>query len=220
MTKITFHIVVLFISVITLASCSREDKVSLFNGEDLNNWTGILFDSITTSEEVFMFSNGKILITGEPHGYIITDESFHNYKLHLEWRWIEKPGNSGIFIHCQGIDDSHWPICIEVQLKHLNAGGFIIKGRGTSVNIGGTTFRVPNTGKSSTGIRMSEESSENTPGDWNVCDITCDNSNIEVAVNGIIQNFASESTLNSGKIALQSEGGSIEFRNLYIVKLQ
>ncbi len=215
MAKTNFQIGLLVCSIIIVLSCTRENRVSLFNGEDLSGWIGIVFDSVSISDDVFQVKNGNILVTGEPHGYLITRESYSNYKLHLEWRWTEEPGNSGVFIHCQEINDSAWPICIESQLKHENAGLIIIKGNGTSLTIGDSTYRVPQSKK----IQMFEESSENAPGEWNVCDITCDKDNIELVVNGVVQNSASKSTLNSGKIALQSEGGQLEFRNLYIVQL-
>jgi hypothetical protein len=215
MAKTNYHLGLLICSIIIMLSCTRESRVSLFDGEDLNDWTGIVFDSITHPDEVFQVKNGNILVTGEPHGYLITKGSYSNYKLHLEWRWTEEPGNSGVFIHCQEINESAWPICIESQLKHENAGLIIIKGHGTSLTIGDSTYRVPQSKK----IPMMEKSSENAPGEWNVFEITCDNDNIELVVNGVVQNSASKSTLKSGNIALQSEGGPLEFRNLYINQL-
>ncbi|HEC43578.1 hypothetical protein LCGC14_2052840 [marine sediment metagenome] len=219
MTKNIFRIAVLVVSGIIMASCSQENKVSLFNGSDLSNWTGVVFDSITNPDEVYQVKDGNILVSGDPWGYLITSDSYSNYKLHLEWRWTAEPSNSGVFIHCQGIEDSQWPECVEAQLKTGNAGGFVLMGNGTAVNIGDSTYQVPPEGKRTKGIPKLEESSENAPGEWNVYDITCDEDKIELIVNGVVQNIASESSLQSGRISLQSEGGPIEFRNIYLVPL-
>ena len=92
-------------------------------------------------------------------------------------------------------------------------------GNGTGVNIAGSTVQIPPEGKRTLGIPKLEESSENAAGEWNVYDITCDGDKIELIVNGVVQNIASESSLRSGRISLQSEGGPIEFRNIYLVPL-
>ncbi|MFC2081366.1 DUF1080 domain-containing protein [Bacteroidota bacterium] len=216
MNKNTFRLAAFVISGIMIVSCSQDNKVPLFNGEDLSNWTGIVFDSISNPDDVFQVKDGIILVSGEPFGYMITSESYSNYKLHVEWRWAAEPSNSGVFLHCQGMEESTWPICIEAQLKHENAGGFVLMGHGTGLNIADSTYQVPPEGKRTLGIKNLEGSSENSPGEWNVYDITCDGGDIELIVNGIVQNIASESTLKSGQIALQSEGGPVEFRNIYI----
>ena len=67
------------------------------------------------------------------------------------------------------------------------------------------------------GIKKPGDSSENPTGEWNVYEITCQGDNIELIVNGVLQNTGSNANPSSGQIALQSEGGPIEFRNIYIV---
>ena len=60
------------------------------------------------------------------------------------------------------------------------------------------------------------DSSEKPPGQWNVAEIYCYAGTIRIFINGVLQNKASETSVSSGKICLQSEGREIEFRNLYI----
>ena len=66
------------------------------------------------------------------------------------------------------------------------------------------------------GIEKFEESSENEPGEWNSYDITSVDGDIKVIVNGVVQHTGTEMTLTSGKIALQSEGSPMQFRNIYL----
>ncbi len=58
---------------------------------------------------------------------------------------------------------------------------------------------------------------ENASGEWNTADIECKGKVITVHINGQLQNQCTgEHT--EGYIALQSEGGPIEFRNIYITE--
>ena len=63
------------------------------------------------------------------------------------------------------------------------------------------------------------ESSENTPGEWNTYDILCSGSDIELTINGVLQNKGTNATLTSGSIGIRSEGGPMEFRNIWIEPL-
>ena len=102
-------------------SCG-ERETKLFNGKDLTGWTfHVQADSTATAEDVFGVKDGVITIAGQPFGYMITDRSFSDYKLHLEWRWPGEPSNSGIFLHAEPID-AVWPRCAEVNLMNGRAG--------------------------------------------------------------------------------------------------
>ena len=56
---------------------------------------------------------------------------------------------------------------------------------------------------------------EKHEGEWNEAEIVCKGNRITVYINGNLQNeCTTENT--EGYIALQSEGGPVEFRNVYI----
>ena len=65
-------------------------------------------------------------------------------------------------------------------------------------------------------VPKKEESSENAPGEWNRYEITCSDSTITLMVNGKLQNTATGTSVQSGKICLQSEGKPIEFRKVVL----
>jgi hypothetical protein len=50
--------------------------------------------------------------------------------------------------------------------------------------------------------------------------IICKANIIEVYVNGVLQNRGTNVSLSSGHICLQSEGKDVEFRNVYLTKLE
>ena len=200
-----------------LTSCAEENKVFLFNGENLDNWDKVLLDSITDPDEVFQVREGILWLSGSPYGYIATKDTYSNYKLHVEWRWPEEPANSGLFIHVQELNPDGWPVSVEAQLKHASAGDLICMGQGTGLRVKDSLYiTLPEMRKSAKVGRFGDDN-ENPAGEWNVYEITCIGDKLKFIVNDVLQHEGMEATLTSGRIALQSEGGPIEFRNVYLI---
>jgi hypothetical protein len=198
-----------------LLSCSSDNRVELFNGENLDNWTVYSEDPGADPSDLFRVENGMIQVKGTPNGYIRTRETYSDYDLHVEWRWTDTPVNSGVLLHVQG-EDMIWPLAIECQLKHERAGDVVLIGKGAGITIRDTTYLVESEENRFVIIPRWEESSENPPGEWNSYDIRSRNGNLEVKVNGVLQNRGSEMTLTEGNIILQSEGAPMQFRNIYL----
>ena len=70
------------------------------------------------------------------------------------------------------------------------------------------------------GVARIRNSAEKPIGQWNTYDIVCKGDTIQLFVNGTLQNEAAKTSEKSGWIGLQSEGGPIEFRNVYIEPLK
>ena len=204
-TMVTLLFVVV-LSAFLCGGCARQER-ALFNGKNLQGWKLFIPDENVDVNTVWSVNDGVIRCEGKPFGYMRTIEDHENYKLHLEWRWVEKPSNSGVLLHMSE-PDKVWPKSIEAQLMSGNAGDFYLIG-GTSVKERGEGTRVP----------KKHESNERPIGQWNEYDIFCDGDTIEVFINGLLQNRGTEATATSGKICLQSEGAPIEFRNIYIESL-
>ena len=182
------------------------ERIDLWNGRNFNDWSFHLEDQSVDPNQVWEIRDGVIYCSGQPNGYMRTSQSYATYKLHVEWRWPEEAGNSGVFLHMQE-PDNIWPKSIECQLMAGNAGDFVAF---ADVNFS------ERTDMSSRVVRKMAESSENPAGEWNAYDITCSGDSIRVEVNGVLQNVATGTTIQQGKICLQSEGAPIEFRNVYL----
>ena len=201
-----------------LLSCSTETKIDLFNGQDLDNWNIIVDSEDGESKDLFYVEDGIMNTIGDPFGYIRTKESYSNYKLHLEWRWTEEPSNSGVLLNVQG-PELIFPHCVEAQLMHGKAGDFVLMGKGAAITVKDSTYLVSSEKKRYLAIPKFEESSEKPAGDWNTYDITSKDGTLELYVNGVLQNKGTGMTLTEGNIALQSEGGPMQFRNIYLEPL-
>ena len=186
------------------------ETILLFNGKDLNNWVFKLKDPSIDPATVFTIRNGLIHISGNPFGYMRTKDIYSDYKLLVEWRWPTEATNSGVFVHAQQ-PDSIWLKCVECQLQAGNAGDFVC------MNGADMTER---TDKSKPFVKKLAASSEKPTGEWNTMEVICDGSTIKVTVNGILQNKGTNVSVTKGSICLQSEGKDVEFRNVYLDKLE
>jgi hypothetical protein len=189
---------------------SKDEKILLFNGKDLNNWVFHLKDPLVDPATVFTVKNGVINISGTPFGYMRTKDIYADYKLHVEWRWPAEATNSGVFVHAQE-PDTIWLKCVECQLQAGNAGDFVC------MNKADMKERLDKTKMS---VKKMAASSEKPAGEWNTMEVVCNANTIEVSINGVLQNRGTEVNLSKGHICLQSEGKNVEFRNVYLNKLK
>lgn len=202
----TISIIALLIAA--MVSSPTED---IFNNKDLSGWKVVLDPKQADAKDVFTVENGIINVKGQPFGYIYTEKSYSDFQLYVEWRYPEKPSNSGIFLFVQ--EPIFWPNSIEVQLHSGSAGDF--------VNMGGAKVEpLPlKAGEPRDKTQKYQASSENPIGEWNNAMITCSHGHIMVYVNGVLQNKGRTTGAKSGKIALQSEGAPIQFRNVRLTEL-
>ena len=194
-----------------------QKKEMLFNGKNLNGWTIFVADSTIKPASFFYVKNGMIETKGIPMGYLRTKKEYENYRLHVEWCYPEKPTNSGVFIHTVG-PDKIWPRHYQCQLKHLSAGDFIIQDIGLSATVRDTVY--VSTEKVKPIAAKMKPSSEKKAGEWNSFDIVCKGNTVEVKVNGVLQNYATNCSVSKGGIGLQAEGSKIQFRNIWIERIK
>lgn len=179
----------------------------LFNGKDLSNWNFVVDKNAVPAEQVFSVKDGLIRISGEPFGYMYTKEKHSNYKLHVEWRWVDgKPSNSGIFLLIAD-PKNPFPNGIECQLHAGDAGDFVLLGGSDLVEF--TSKERPEFPV----VKKDKASSENPAGEWNEANIFVKDGVITVYINGVYQNTGTN-LVKEGFIGLQSEGGPVEFRNV------
>ncbi|MGI9457318.1 MAG: 3-keto-disaccharide hydrolase [Aeoliella sp.] len=207
----TFVSIVVLIIVPTVCAAPVEvEPIELFNGEDLSGWTHYLGKSNKAMEDVWSVADGVLHCTGKPAGFLETEEEYTNYVLTLEWRWPEKGGNNGVLVHCTEKDElGVWPKSLEVQLASGNAGDFWVIG--TEIEIENPEGRI----KGRRHLNLTDDS-ELELGEWNTMRITCHGDKVSVEVNGELVNDCTGVSQIAGKIALQSEGTPIEYRNILL----
>ncbi len=191
------------------STCPEEPAAEgqdLLSGDDLSGWKVVLKEDEPAEGPTFSLSDGILQISGQPFGYIRTEEKFSDYVLQLEWRWAGSEGvDGGIFNYLQE-GDKVWPQGVQLQMTPKDMG--VLMGGIPLEGVEGPFYRKP---------RIVEESPEKPVGEWNRMVFFCKDGHISAWLNGVLVNLAvSEAT--EGYIGFQSEGGPMEFRNVIIYK--
>jgi hypothetical protein len=201
--------------------------VALFNGRDLTGWHVDVpeQDKNPAAPASFVVRNGYLVSLGTPAGHLISDRSYSNYRLTVEYRFAGTPGNCGVLVHASTPRALYkmFPQSIEVQLMHENAGDFwcIVE-----------DIQVPNMearrgprekwgiteGKERRIVNLTD-GSEKPLGEWNTLVVECRADAITVWINGVLANQGFGATAQSGQIALQAEGAEVEFRKIELTPL-
>ncbi len=216
---------------LVLCACwatTTETPASLFNGKDLAGWHADVpaADADPAAQPSFVVQDGLLVSRGSPEGHLITDRSFRNYRLVVEYRWPGEPGNCGVLVHASTPRHLYglFPQSIECQLHAGNAGDFWCIGEDISVpdmeQRRGPRDRWGVDGDLARRILNLTDDSERQPGAWNEMVIECHERDVTVWVNGDLVNQGTECTADSGQIALQAEGAVCEFRRLELTPIR
>lgn len=219
MKPISFLLAVsLFISCLSV----NAQKKNLFNGKNLNGWHVDVpaKDKDPKTPDAFIIRNGNLVSLGDPRGHLITDATYENYRLEVNYRFTGKPGNCGILVHSSTPRALYgmFPKSLEVQMQHLDAGDFwcieeditvpdMEARRGPKENWGVN-------GNKARRIKNLTDGTEKPLGEWNTMVIECYKDAVKVWVNGVLVNEGVNCTTTKGQIAVQAEGSEVEFSKL------
>ena len=202
--------------------------IALWNGTDLSGWHADVpaADDGKAVTPSFAARDGILVSNGKPEGHLITDASYHDYRLTVEWRWPGEAGNCGVLVHSSTPRRLYgmFPQSIECQLHVGNAGDFWCIGEDVAVpdmeKRRGPKAEWGVDGNKRRRIANLTDGSEKPLGEWNTMVIECRGRSIQVWVNGDLVNHGTECTADRGQIALQAEGAVCEFRRVELQQLE
>lgn len=179
--------------------------VDVFNGRNLDGWRFHL-PAGADPAATWSVRDGVLRCEGRPAGYVYTAQSFTNFELTLEWRFDPgRAGNSGVLCRVQEPHEV-WPRSLEAQLNSRDAGDVW--------NIGAfPALAAPERTSGRHTVKLLP-SNERPLGEWNRYRIRLDRGRFTLEVNGLVQNVVEWCEEIPGPIALQSEGATIELRNV------
>jgi hypothetical protein len=211
---------------VSLSATAQEPGFTpLFDGKSLAGWkTYLRPDKSGTTPDpktVWQIQDGVIICKGKPNGYIVTEKEYGDYVLKLKWRFPadSKGGNSGVLLHVTG-PDRVWPNSVEAQLFAGSAGDFWLiadeKGQLPKLEID-PSRKDPKNKEGRHYFRIDKDTPvEKKFGEWNDYEITCKGGDITLAVNGKKVNEGKNGELTKGRIALQSEGAEVHFKDVML----
>ncbi len=205
--------------------------ISLFNGKNTKGWHKYGKTSVGSAWKVqdgnLFFDADARKTTGAEGGDIVSDASFSNFHLKLEWK-ISKNGNSGIIFWVQDDTTKYkqvWFTGPEMQVLDNDGhpDGKIKKHRAGNLY----------------DLIEGKEGSVNKVGEWNLVEIISNNGKLDFFLNGInvvsttygdadwknliagskFKDKADFGRVFSGHIALQDHGDNVWYRNIMIKKL-
>lgn len=192
------------------ANAQKAETIELFNGKDFTGWTFFMKNGADPMQ-TWSVTNGVIHCAGKPAGYLRTENSYHDYRLSVEWRFVKvarHADNTGVLVDMQ-LPDAVWPKCVECQGQNQKQGDFWLQGGATAKGFQGD-------GKKPVHVPMNGEPNEKPIGEWNACQVIASGDTVQYIVNGKAMNQITGCNVSAGFIGLQSEGAEIEVRKVQI----
>jgi hypothetical protein len=187
----------------------------LFNGKDLSGWV-----PVNVAPSTFTVRDGMIHCTGVPTGVMRTDRQYENFVLELDYMHVKPGGNSGLFIWSDPVTAVGQPFtrAIEVQiLDGQNTDNYTSHGDVFSIHGARMTPDRPHPG----GWErcLPSERRAKPAGEWNHYRVVCNDGSLKLSVNGKEVSGGHNIHPRKGYICLESEGGTVHFRNIRIKEL-
>jgi len=205
-----------------IALSNAQEFKPLFNGKNLEGWYSFLKTKGKNNDPdtVFSVNNRLLRITGKEFGYIVTERSFTDFHLVVEFKWGQKKypprenqkRDNGICYYVVATDKV-WPRSIECQIQEGDCGDFWLIDSVTIVIDGVRTPSTHNT------RHIKKKDSENPSGEWNRIEVIAQNGKCTHIVNGEIVNEGEDASIRSGRILIQSEGAEIFYRKIEVREL-
>ncbi|MES2922412.1 MAG: DUF1080 domain-containing protein [Verrucomicrobiota bacterium] len=200
-----------------LGSCAKAETPSsqqdLLGAKALADWEFISATPTAIDTVCVPGADGELAIPGKPAGNLATRTTYENYQLHFEWRWPANTegSNGGVLVHINSgpTGGTPWPVCFQAQLKLDHAGDLLPMDSARFVEKLTSDAKPPQ-------LAHTGNNSEKPLGEWNTGDIVCQGNNIEIRINGVLQNRVSQCSPASGKIGFQLEGAPFELRHVRI----
>jgi len=189
----------------------------LFNGKDLKGWGFVVGVNCkprpegcgdNTPGSTFKVSNGTVLNTGSPHGYMYPLKKYWNFTLRLEYRFVPYEGmesdddlftNTGYFLFVNEHDV--WPDTLEIQGKN----DFEMS---LALGAAESTFTFDDAAR----VRARKPA-----GQWNAVQIVSKDGQVWTYLNGtLITHVTKHAFTKAGYIGFQVESGPVHWRNIRI----
>lgn len=227
------------IVLLALSSPTAAEEISLFNGRDFEGWTFFLEETDFNAggkgkiaDFVTIKPGGVIEIKPRMHGALMTTRDYLNYRLRAEFRWPAPAprDDSGLFLRIRPPyvwDTVHGEQgrFYMFQIQPGNTGDLWVLGYSESQLKTDPTRSYKPFGTLELGpgghIRRHLKSSdaEKPAGEWNALEAVVEGKTIKVYVNGSLVNEGSGLVDLPGRIGLESERGTVQFRNLKLQPL-
>lgn len=187
-------------SISTVGISAAPQSKSLFDGRSLTNWEIVNNGQFQVQDGVIRVNRGT--------GWLRSVETFADFTLVMEFRFLETEANSGIFVRTgptSNDDANGWPDNgYQIQCMDTVSGNHPLA---TMIPYGAPPFDS----------QSDLEALKNVykpVGEWQTYQITCRGETMEVRLNGRLITTCTSIKNRSGHIGIQGEKGLLEFRKI------
>ncbi len=215
-------ILVTLVSAICFSGGARsdeEERVSLFNGKDLDGWVAEgateYQDKAGKGQPVWTVQDGLVHCAGHGYGFLRYKQKYADFVLHVEYRMAPKC-NSGIGIRAAPYDpkrdEASRPSYYSYEIQLLDDAGTKPTKKGS-----GSLYRY--VAPKANPVKAAPQ--------WNTIEIECAGPRIKVTINEQVVIDFDQTTLSEtknkplkGYVCLQDHHGVIDFRNIWIREIK
>ncbi len=168
------------------------------------------FDSFGAESETWAGQDDRIVCRGKPKGYLYSKQPYQNFTWRLEYRFPRPKsladeekfkGNTGFLVYITG-EHKLWPVCIEVQGKHVQMASLRENGGAAPVTVHeDETQRL---------------TARKPVGQWNQVEITSKDGALSVTLNGQPVTRSEANFLSEGLLGIQAEDHPFEVRRMRV----
>jgi hypothetical protein len=180
------------------------EALLLFNGKDTTGWALIGEDQ----KDNWSVLNGALCTKGKTAGYVRTVDDYTNYVLRMQLRYHE-PYYAGVLLRAG--PDKVWPKAIMVD------------GRKGAMGDLWSLSKFPmktDPARTKDGHAVRIGPAGDAPADeWNQFEVYLNKGDLNLTVNEVLQNAATDCQEVPGKICLPSDGGPVEYRNIVLIPI-
>ena len=177
---------------------------SVFDGNSLDGWAIENGGQFSAKDGLLHLNKGT--------GWLRSEDTFEDFVLKFDFRFLEEKANSGIFIRTGPTskdDDNGWPDNgYQVQCMDTLEGIPLA----TMIPYGAPPF------EHETDMEALKDAYRPT-GEWNQYEIECIGETLKVKLNGVPVTTATSIKNRSGHIGIQGEHGKLEFRGLRVKRV-
>lgn len=168
------------------------------------------FEAFQADPETWSATDDGIRCTGKPKGYLYSTAPHQNFTWKLEYRF-DRPkslkdeakfkGNTGFLVYITG-EHKQWPVCLEVQGKHVQMAAIKENGGAAPVTVQDDD--------------AARQAARKPVGQWNRLEIMSRDGSISVKLNDVPISKSEPNFLSEGKIGIQAEDHPFVVRRMRI----
>ncbi len=166
------------------------------------------FEAFAAEADTWSATAEGLQCAGKPKGYLYSKQSYQNFTLRLDYRFprpdnlkddAKFKGNTGFLVYITG-EHKLWPVCLEVQGKHVQMAAIKENGGAEPVKTEDDD--------------TARQQARKPVGQWNSLEIVSQDGALSVQLNGTPISKCDPDFISEGPIGIQAEDHPFEVRRL------